>query len=251
MFDLSGKLAFVTGSSRGIGKAIAIKLAEAGADLIVHARSNVECLKDTAEKIEKLGRKAYMVLCDTSDVSQIEKMFAEIKEKFGHIDIMVNNAAILRRTPFMEITADEWDKIMETNARGYFLCSQNAAKLMIGQKKGRIINVSSISQSEAAVNRTHYCVSKAALGMLTKGLALELAPYNITANEILPGSIHTDFNDDVLSDEKYYNDCKNGIPLGRIGKPDDIAGAAVMLASDYASDITGAESVSDGGKTVF
>lgn len=127
MFDLTGKLAFVTGSSRGIGKAIAIKLAEAGADLIIHARSNVDCLKNTAKKIEKLGRKAYMVLCDTSDVEQINSMFAEIKEKFGHIDIMVNNAAILKRTPLMEISAEEWDKIMETNARGYFLCSQNAA----------------------------------------------------------------------------------------------------------------------------
>jgi len=251
MFDLNGKLALVTGSSRGIGKAIAIKLAMAGCDVIVHGRSNSDALKETALEIEKLGRKAYTVFCDTSDVSQIENMFKQIKDKFGYIDIMVNNAAILYRTPFMEISVDEWDKIMETNARGYFLCSQNAAKLMMDKKWGRIINISSISQLETAPNRVHYCVSKAAIGMLTKGLALELAPYGITANTVLPGSIHTDFNDDVLSDPDYYKNCVDGIPLGRIGKADDIAGAVVMLASDEASYTTGAEIVIDGGKTVF
>ena len=140
---------------------------------------------------------------------------------------------------------------METNVRGYFLCGQNAARLMAGKKSGRILNISSISQYAAAHNRLSYCVSKAAIGMLTKGMALELAAYGITVNAILPGSIHTDFNSDVLSDPAYYNDCKSGIPLGRLGKPEDIAGAAVMLASDEAAYITGAEIVIDGGKTIY
>lgn len=251
MFDLSGKLAVVTGASRGIGKAIALKLAEAGADVIIHARSKNDKLKDTAAKIEAMGRKAYMYCCDTSDTAQINAMFAEIKKDFGYIDIMVNNAAVLSRVPFLELDIDEWDRIMETNVRGYFLCSQNAAKLMMEKKQGRIINVSSISQYEAAPGRIHYCSSKAAIGMLTKGIALELAPYGITANEVLPGSIHTDFNDDVLSNPEYYQNCIDGIPMGRIGKPDDIAGAVVMLAADESSYITGAEIVIDGGKTVF
>ena len=251
MFDLSGKLAVVTGASRGIGKAIALKLAEAGADVIIHARSKSDKLKDTAAKIEAMGRKAYMYCCDTSDTAQINAMFAEIKKDFGYIDIMVNNAAVLSRVPFLELDIDEWDRIMETNVRGYFLCSQNAAKLMMEKKHGRIINVSSISQYEAAPGRIHYCSSKAAIGMLTKGIALELAPYGITANEVLPGSIHTDFNDDVLSNPEYYQNCIDGIPMGRIGKPDDIAGAVVMLAADESSYITGAEIVIDGGKTVF
>lgn len=140
---------------------------------------------------------------------------------------------------------------METNARGYFLCSQFAAKLMQERKQGRIINISSISQFEAAPGRIHYCASKAAIGMLTKGLALELAEYGITANEVLPGSIHTDFNDDVLSDKAYYAKCIEGIPAGKIGRPEDIAGAVVMLASEEASYISGAEIVVDGAKTVF
>ena len=117
--------------------------------------------------------------------------------------------------------------------------------------KGRIINISSISQFEAAVGRTHYCASKGAIGMLTKGMALELAPYGITANAVLPGSIHTDFNNDVLSDKAFYQKCVEGIPLGRLGKPEDIAPAVVMLASDEASYISGAEIVVDGAKTVF
>ncbi len=248
MFDLCGKLAFVTGSSRGIGKAVAIKLAQAGADVIVHGRSDSDALKDTAMQIGKLGRKAYTVWGDMSYVDRINEIFKRIKEEFGYIDIMVNNAAILARTPFLKISVDEWNHIMETNARGYFLCGQNAAKLMIPKEKGRIINISSISQVEPAINRVGYCVSKAAIGMLTKGMALELAGYGITVNEVMPGSIHTDFNDDVLSDEQYYNTCKKGIPLGRLGKASDISGAVVMLASDEADYITGAEIVVDGGK---
>ncbi len=151
----------------------------------------------------------------------------------------------------MELPHEEWDRVMETNARGYFLCSQHAARMMKEKKKGRIINVSSISQFESAPGRIHYCASKAAIGMLTKGLALELAEYGITANEVLPGSIQTDFNNDVLSDAEYYSKCIEGIPMRRIGRPEDIAGVVVMLASEEASYISGAEIIVDGAKTVF
>ncbi len=251
MFDLTEKTALVTGSSRGIGKAIAQKLAEAGAAVIVHGRSESAKLKETADEIIKCGGTAYTEYADTYEPKQIEEMFARIKSKHKKIDILVNNAAILSRVPFMELEYEEWDRIMQTNVRGYFLCAKHAAELMIPQKYGRIINISSISQYEAAPGRIHYCASKAAIGMLTKGIALELAPYGITANEVLPGSIHTDFNDDVLSNEEYYQNCVSGIPLGRIGKPEDIAGAVVMLAADESSYISGAEIVVDGAKTVF
>lgn len=251
MFDLTGKLALVTGSSRGIGKAIAAKLCEAGADIIVHGRSESAKLLETAKELEKYGRKVFIEYADTSKPEQISQMFQRIKEQHGRLDILVNNAAVLSRKPFLELPYEEWDRLMETNARGYFLCSQFAAKLMVEKQYGRIINISSISQFETAPGRVHYCASKAAIGMLTKGLALELAEYGITANEVLPGSIHTDFNDDVLSDAQYYAKCIEGIPMRRIGKPEDIAGAVVMLASEEASYISGAEIVVDGAKTVF
>lgn len=252
MFDLKGKTALVTGSSRGIGRAIAVKLAEAGADVVVCGRSESDALNETEKLITKIGRKAYKATADTSKPDEIKKLFLFVEKEIGCIDIMVNNAAVLTRNPFLDLTVEEWDKLMETNARGYFLCAQSAARLMVKRGKGgRIINVSSISQYEAAHGRTHYCASKGAIGMLTKGMALELASYGITANEVLPGSISTDFNSDVLSDSEYYKNCVDGIPLGRIGKPEDIAGAVVMLASDEASYISGAEIVIDGAKTVF
>ena len=252
MFDLSGKLALVTGSSRGIGRAIADGLSEAGADVILHGRCESEALNSIFGEITKKGRKAYKITADTSEPDEIKAMFKEIKDKFKYVDIMVNNAAVLTRKPFLELKAEDWDRLMNTNARGYFLCGQSAARLMKENKiKGRIINISSISQFEAAVNRTHYCASKGAIGMLTKGMALELAPYGITANAVLPGSIHTDFNDDVLKNMDFYNECVKGIPTGRIGKPDDIVPAVVMLASDEASYINGAEIVIDGAKTIF
>lgn len=252
MFDLSGKIALVTGSSRGIGKAIATRLSEAGAEVILHGRSESAALKATAEEITAAGRKAHTVFADTSSIEQIDAMFDKIKKEFGHLDIMVNNAAIVLRAPFLEISVEDWDRTMTTNSRGYFYCGQSAAKLMLGNENGgRIINISSISQFEAATGRCHYCASKGAIGMLTKGMALELAEKNITVNAVLPGSIHTDFNDDVLSDKDFYAKCVAGIPMGRLGKADDIAGAVVMLASEEASYISGAEIVIDGAKTVF
>lgn len=251
MFNLKGKLVLVTGSSRGIGKAIAAKLCEAGADIIVHGRKESTKLLETAKELREYGGRVFAEHADTSDPEQISLMFERIREKHGRLDVLVNNAAVLSRQAFLELPYEEWDRIMETNARGYFLCSQFAAKLMRERKQGRIINISSISQFEAAPGRIHYCASKAAIGMLTKGLALELAEYGITANEVLPGSIHTDFNDDVLSDKEYYAKCIEGIPAGKIGRPEDIAGAVVMLASEEASYISGAEIVVDGAKTVF
>lgn len=246
MFELTGKTALVTGSSRGIGRAVALKLAKAGAKVILHGRNRSEALTETA----RLIKNSCMVTGDTSRKEDIDAMFEKISGELGRLDILVNNAAVLTRAPFLELSYEDWNTVMETNVRGYFLCAQRAAKMMAQSGGGRIVNISSISQFTAAAGRTHYCASKGAIGMLTKGMALELAPYNITVNAILPGSVHTDFSDDVLSDKAFYKQCVGGIPLGRIGRPEDIGGAAVMLASDEASYISGAFLTIDGGKTL-
>lgn len=251
MFDLTGKLALVTGSSRGIGKQIAIALATAGADVIVHGRTVSGEAEKTAEEIRTLGRNCDILTANMREVNEIEGLFAKIKEKYGKLDILVNNAAVLSRCPFLDLTVNDWDYLMETNSRGYFLATQQAAKLMLPAKSGRIINISSISQYDAAKNRAHYCASKGAIAMLTKCAALELAAYGITVNAVLPGSIHTDFNNDVLSDPAYYERVKNSIPLGRLGKPQDIGGAVAFLASEEASFISGAEIVVDGAMTIY
>jgi NAD(P)-dependent dehydrogenase (short-subunit alcohol dehydrogenase family) len=250
MFDLSGKIALVTGGSRGIGRAICISLAEAGAYVIVNYRSNLNAAKETVNKIKDNDGSSEYIQANVSKCEEVEIMFEKIIKKHGRLDILVNNAGILSRFPFLELPVEEWDRLMNTNARGYFLCAQYAARIMVNQKYGRIINVSSISQINAAAGRVHYCAAKGAIGMLTKGMALELTPFGVTVNAIGPGSIHTDFNDDVLSDPGYYQKCKDGIPAGRLGKPEDISGAAVYLASDEASFVSGAMIIIDGAMIV-
>jgi len=250
MFDLSGKIALVTGGSRGIGRAICADLAKAGAHVIVNYCSNENAAKETVGIIAENGGSAEYMRADVSVLGEIDSMFGTILKKHGRLDILVNNAGVLSRHPFLELPVEEWDRLMNTNARGYFLCGQRAARIMAKQKYGRIINVSSISQINAAVGRTHYCAAKGAIGMLTKGMALELAPLGITVNAIGPGSIHTDFNDDVLSDPDFYEKCRAGIPAGRLGKAEDIAGAAVYLASDEASFVSGALLIVDGAMIV-
>lgn len=250
MFSLNGKLALVTGSSRGVGRAIAVALAQAGADIILHCRRDVQRCDALKAEITSYGVRCDAVCADMGNPDEIKAMFQYIDDKYGKLDILVNNAAVLTRKPFLELTSEDWDYLLQTNSRGYFLSTQHGAKLMKKTGAGRIINISSISQFEAAVNRTHYCASKGAIAMLSKSSALELAPHKITVNSILPGSIHTDFNNDVLSNADFYRKCEEGIPLARLGRPEDIAGAAVFLSSEEASYITGAEIVIDGGKTL-
>jgi 3-oxoacyl-[acyl-carrier protein] reductase len=250
MFDLSGKIALVTGGSRGIGRAICVDLARAGAYVIVNYCRNEGAAKETADTIARAGGSAEVLQADVASLEDIDAMFTAIEKKHGRLDILVNNAGVLSRHPFLDLPVEEWDRLMNTNARGYFLCGQRAARIMARQKQGRIINITSVSQIDAAPGRVHYCATKGAIGMLTKGMALELAPYGITVNAVGPGSIHTDFNDDVLSDPAYYKRCVDSIPAGRVGRADDISGAAVYLASDEASFVNGALLMIDGAMSV-
>ena len=197
--------------------------------------------------IKDNGGSAEVIRADTSDKTMVEAMFEALRRTYGRLDILVNNAGTLSRHGFQDLPEEEWDRVMATNAKGYFLCGQQAARIMIQQGSGRIINISSISQIVPGLNRTHYCASKGAVAMLTKNMALELAPYNITVNSVAPGTIRTDFTEDVLSDKDFHDALRRKIPLARIGQPEDVCGAVILLASTMGSYITGQTIYVDGG----
>ena len=250
---LSGRHALVTGGSRGIGRAIAVGLAREGADVAVHYRSDRVAAEGTAAEIRRVERRAVVVQGDTSVRRDVERVVVEAVAALGQIDLLVNNAGILRRTPFLEIEEPEWDAILDTNLKGYFLVSQAVARHMVGRKiEGAIVNTSSAGQAGAAPNLTHYCVAKAGVEMLTKQMALELAPHGIRVNAIAPGLIETDLNRKDLQKPEFRERRLARIPLKAIGVPDDVVGAVVFLASPTeARLVTGASIFIDAGQTIW
>jgi NAD(P)-dependent dehydrogenase (short-subunit alcohol dehydrogenase family) len=248
---LAGKIALVTGGGRGNGRALALGLAREGADVAVGYVANAEAARAVATEIESLGRRATAIQADTARVADVARLVDTVVPEFGRIDILVNNAGILRRTPFLAIEEDEWDRILDTNLKGYFLVGQAVARHMVERGiQGHIINVSSGNQFSAGVNLAHYCVAKAGVGMLTKVMALELAPHGIRVNAIAPGLIETDMNRGDIAREEFRAARLARIPLGLIGRPEDLVGVAVLLASEEARLITGATFSVDGGSTI-
>jgi NAD(P)-dependent dehydrogenase (short-subunit alcohol dehydrogenase family) len=247
MWDLNNTNCLVTGSSRGIGRAIAVDLAACGASVAINYVSNQKAADEVVNEITDRGGKAFAVKADTSDKKQVCDLFEKVADKFEKLDVLVNNAGVLSRYDFVDIPEAEWDRLMNVNLKGYFLCGQQAARIMIRQGQGRIINISSISQVIPGRQRVHYCASKGGIQMLTKGMALELADHNITVNAVAPGSIHTDFTEDVLSDPAFYQSLTEKIPLSKIGRPEDISGAVLLLASKRGSYMTGQTIYVDGG----
>lgn len=248
MFSLKGKKALVTGASRGIGKGIALALATQGAAIAVNFRSKEEEAKAVVAEIEKIGQEAFTIQADVSDEASVEKMFAQIKEKWGKLDILVNNAGILSVFPFDQIPTEEWDKIIAVNLRGQFLCSQKALKIM-GQG-GKIINMASVASGGVGVGSTniaHYATSKGGSVALTEAMAVELGPKGINVNAIAPGLIDTDMTKFITQDEKQLKGMLSRVPKGRPGKPVDIGVVAAFLASDEADYITGSVIYVDGG----
>jgi len=250
MFDLTDKVAIVTGARRGIGRGIALALAEAGADVTVSDISLEECQK-VVEEIEAMDRKGLAVKCDVTQKAEVEEMVAQTVKEFGRVDILVNNAGILGGfKPFLELTEEEWDRVLEINLKGQFLCSQAAAKEMVKNKWGRIINIASIASGQTGIGYpliAHYCASKGGITALTEALALELSPQGINVNAIGPGVIETDMTKGMLADEKTQQGILMRVPKGRVGRSEDIGAAAVFLASDEADYITGATLFVDGG----
>ena len=250
---LAGKRALVTGGSRSIGRGIARGLAREGADVAVGYRGSRTDAESAVREIEALGRRAVAVQGSTDARADVERIVAEAHGFLGGLDILVNNAGVLKRTPLLEITEEEWDAILDVNLKGYFLVGQAVARRMIEDgTPGAIVNVSSAGQAVAAPNLAHYCVSKAGVEMLTKQLALELAPHRIRVNAIAPGLIETDMNRADIARDDFRQRRLARIPLGEIGVPDDLVAAVVYLASnDEARLVTGASLFIDAGQTIW
>jgi 3-oxoacyl-[acyl-carrier protein] reductase len=233
---LKDKVAVVTGASRGIGRAIALKLAASGARVVLSARSQ-SALDDLAAAIAAAGGEALAVPTDIARTEDVENLFETALARFGQVDILVNNAGITRDTLLVRMKDADWDAVLETNLKGPFLCSRAAAKIMTKQRCGRIINISSVVGEMGNAGQANYCASKAGLIGLTKSMARELARRHVTVNAVTPGFIVTEMTE-VLSD-KVKEELLGQIPLGRFGEADDIAAAVVFLASDQAAYITG------------
>ena len=243
--NLTGKVALVTGASRGIGQAAAIELAKAGADIIVNFIGNEAVAQETVEAIEALGRKAIKIKANVGDADDVQAMVDEAHATFGHIDILVNNAGITRDGLLIRMKDSDWDEVLNINLKGVYLMTKAVAKLMVKQRAGRIINMTSVSGVTGNVGQANYAAAKAGVIGFTKTCAKELAARGITVNAIAPGLIETAMTD-VLP-EKIKEGIAATVPLGRMGQPEEIAGVVTFLASDFASYITGQVLNVDGG----
>jgi NAD(P)-dependent dehydrogenase (short-subunit alcohol dehydrogenase family) len=243
--SLKNKVVLVTGSSRGIGRETAIAFSGAGASVIVHGHAETENLQSIFDQLQTKNSNCCKISCELSDATDIRSMFQTIQERYGRLDVLVNNAVWQNRAPFIEMTEQDWDLVIQVNLKAPFLCSQLAAKMMIGQGGGKIINVGSVHESHARRFYAHYSSSKGGLLMLTRAMALELAEYNIQVNQVTPGAIATDLTDPERQ-EKFLS----AVPAGRVGKTREIADMICYLASGKADYITGTSITVDGGLTL-
>jgi 3-oxoacyl-[acyl-carrier protein] reductase len=248
---LKEKVALVTGSSQGIGSAIALSLAEAGADLVLNYHQNIEAAKEVAEKIRMQGRRTIVSQGDVSKSEDVRRIVREAIEAFGKIDILVNNAGIFIGNPMEETREEDWDRVMAVNLKGAFLCCQAVGRHMLARKSGgSIINVASISGHIPEINGGAYTPSKAGIIGLTKLLAIEWTKYNIRVNAISPGPVMTPLQRKAYPSEKLLKARNRAIPMGRHATPPEIARVAVFLASEDAAYITGEEITVDGGSQI-
>jgi 3-oxoacyl-[acyl-carrier protein] reductase len=249
--SLEGKKAIVTGAGRGgrgIGAGIAAALAQAGADVIVTARTNIADAEAVAQTVLDLGRQGIAVTCDVSDTTSVESLFDRAKSEWGRVDILVNNAGITKDGLLLRMTDDAWDSVLDANLKGTFLCTRAAAKLMVKQRAGRIINITSVMGQVGNPGQANYSASKAGIIGFTRTVARELGSRGITVNAVAPGFIETQMTDVMSGD---LRDAAVGkIPLGRLGTPEDVGNIVAFLASDAASYITGQTVTVDGGMTV-
>jgi NAD(P)-dependent dehydrogenase (short-subunit alcohol dehydrogenase family) len=249
-YSLSGKVAVVTGGRRGIGKAIALALAGAGADIALGDRTIDDGqLEAAADEVKKLGRRSLAVKADITSKAEVDSFFQKVADELGAVDILVNNAAMNIRAPLLELGEDGWDKVINTDLKGCYLCAQAAGRIMVSQKRGNIINIASTAALKAAPQMGAYCIAKAGVVMLTKVLAVELGQYNIRVNAVAPYIVKTKFSQLLWSEPEALKQIEAEIPLGRLAETGDIVGAVLFLAVDASSYITGQTVIVDGGST--
>jgi L-rhamnose 1-dehydrogenase len=249
--SLEGKVALVTGGARGIGRGVCERLAAAGAEVAVNYPSEDDNADATVAAIEAAGGRAVGFRADVSRRDEVEQMFAAVLKRFGRVDVLVNNAGICPFAEFLEISEELWDRVHGVNLKGAFLCSQAAARAMLDRGEGgRIISMSSISAIVGGSMQVHYTPTKAGIRSLMQSLAIVLGPHAITCNSVLPGTILTDINAEFLQDPDHLRHYESRIPVGRLGRPADVAGVVAYLASDEAAYVNGAEILVDGGALV-
>jgi glucose 1-dehydrogenase len=245
---LENKVAIVTGSSSGIGAAIALAFATEGAAVVINYSRHPDSAQKVLDEIESAGGKGIVVGADVSDPKEVESMIQKAVDAFGRLDIVVNNAGMEHRMPFLETPFEVWQETIAVNLTGTWLGCQAAAKQMVAQgDPGRIINVSSVHEDLAMLTNSPYCASKGGVRMLMRTLAVELAPHEITVNNIAPGAIDTPMDAPLKQDPDKMKELLAEIPLGRMGKPEDVANLALFLASDASSYVTGSTLFVDGG----
>ena len=249
LFNLDGRVALITGGSQGLGFAMAQALARAGASVVVTSRQHEKAQASAAAIAAATGQHTLGIAVDVTDAQQIEAMVQSTIQALGRIDILVNNAGINIRRPIKEFDEASWDLVQSTNLKAPFLCSRAVARSMKERRYGRVINVASMLGLTALPERGAYCSSKGGLIQLTKVLALEWAAYNITVNALCPGPFATELNTPVMNNPQANQFFLSHIPLGRWGRPEEIGGAIVFLASEASSFMTGAALVFDGGWT--
>jgi glucose 1-dehydrogenase len=246
--SLANKVAIVTGGNSGIGKAIVLELARQGASVVIDYVSHPEATEALEAQIAALGADVIGIQADVSKLDDLERLVAAAVEKFGHVDVMVNNAGVETRTSILDTTEAQYEKVLEINLKSAFFGTQFAARQMIKQGGGgRIINITSIHEDWPMPGNTAYCLSKGGMRMLTRTAAVELAPHNILVVGVAPGAVATPINLSTMTDPALMQKLNSAIPLGRMAKPEEIAGVVAFLAGDGASYITATTIITDGG----
>ena len=248
---LDDKVAIVTGADSGIGRAVAIQFAKEGATVVVNYAHNEQKADEVRQIIEKNNGKSLVIKADVSQYQQAIGLIQQAAEHFNQLDILVNNAGMEIHGPFLDVTEEQFDRVLSVDLKGAFFCAQAAAREMVKRKTaGRIVNISSVHEDLAMPQNVPYCCAKGGLHMLTRTISLELAPYNITVNNIAPGAIHTPIDADVEADPEKMAALLKEIPLSRMGQPEEVAKLALYLASDAAAYVTGSTYVIDGGLSI-